>query len=127
MIGPQPGGGGGLVGKEGKSSLGADVMPRRAEEATGGPEGATHGVGACAPGPERFTERGGAREADWDCDGGGGGGGGVVAAEPQAPRRAVVLRAEWEVDDFSFKTREEEAWTRGEEEGPEEETPAKGG
>ena len=116
-----------MVGKEGKSSLGADVMPRRAEEATGGPEGATHGVGACAPGPERFTERGGAREADGDCDGGGGGGGGVVAAEPQAPRRAVVLRAEWEVDDFSFKTREEEAWTRGEEEGPEEETPAKGG
>lgn len=114
-----------MVGREGKSSLGADVMLRRAEEATGGPEGATHGVGACVPGPERFTEWGGAREANWDCNGGGG----VAAAEPQAPWRAVVLRAEWEVDDFSFKTREEEAWLRGEEEGPEEEeeeAPTKG-
>jgi len=115
-----------LVGKEGKSSLlVVDMLLWIVEEeAVGGPEGATHGVGACAPGPERFTERGGVREVDCNCDGRGGGG--AAAAEPQAPWRAVVLRAEWEVDDFNFKTQEEEGWVGSEEEMPDE-APAKGG
>lgn len=70
-MGPQPGGGGTLAGKLGNSSGAPDLF-------AGPPPAATHGVGACAPGPLRLTERTGAVAE-------GGGRGGAEAAAPQAP------------------------------------------
>lgn len=84
-------------------------------------------MGACAPGPWRFTERTagpvtGVVDGDgkWDVEDKGG----TDAAAPQAPWRAVVERAEWEVEDLILRTREEEEFLL---DAVEEDAPAKGG
>lgn len=97
-MGPQPGGGGAFIGKLGNSSPAPDFFAGPSP-ATGPALGATHGVGACAPGPLRLAERTGAMAEL--------GGGGAEVAAPQAPWRAVVERAECDVEDLTLRTREE--------------------